>query len=54
MPTASYGRFEKVLRLGEGRRMKRLAEQARYIATLEPDFQQLSDEELRGTKARLR
>src|SRR6188768_3731220 len=54
MPTASYGRFEKVLRLGEGRRMKRLAEQARYIATLEPDFQQLSDEELRGTTARLR
>ena len=54
MPTASYGRLEKVLRLGEGRRMKRLAEQAVYIATLEPDFQSLSDEELRGTTARFR
>ena len=31
--------FEKFLRFGEGRRMKRLAEQAAYIATLEPDFQ---------------
>jgi preprotein translocase subunit SecA len=54
MPTATYGRLEKVLRLGEGRRMKRLAEQAAYIATLEPDFQALSDEELRGTTARFR
>ena len=35
--------FEKALRFGEGRRMKRLAEQAAYIATLEPDFQKLSD-----------
>ena len=34
--------------------MKRLAQQADYIASLEPDFQQLSDEELRGTTARLR
>src|SRR5881394_3879834 len=41
------GSFEKVLRLGEGRRMKRLAEQAAYIDTLEPDFQKLSDDELR-------
>jgi preprotein translocase subunit SecA len=54
MPTATYGRLEKVLRLGEGRRMKRLGEQAAYIATLEPDFQALSDEELRGTTARFR
>jgi preprotein translocase subunit SecA len=38
--------FEKALRFGEGRRMKRLAEQAAYIATLEPDFQRLSDAEL--------
>src|SRR2546428_13537063 len=42
------GSFEKVLRLGEGRRLKRLAEQAAYITTLEPDFEKLSDEELRG------
>ena len=54
MPTADFGKLEKVLRLGEGRRLKRLAQQADYIATLEPDFQNLSDEELRGTTAKLR
>ncbi len=40
------GRFEKVLRVGEGRRVKRLAEQAAYITSLEPDFESLSDAEL--------
>src|SRR5439155_24406558 len=40
------GSFEKILRVGEGRRMKRLAEQAAYITSLEPEFQALSDEEL--------
>jgi len=40
------GTFEKVLRFGEGRRLKRLAEQAAYVATLEPDFERLSDAEL--------
>ena len=40
------GSFEKVLRVGEGRRLKRLAEQARYIGTLESDFERLSDSEL--------
>jgi preprotein translocase subunit SecA len=40
------GSFEKVLRLGEGRRVKRLAEQAAYIGTLEPEFEALSDEQL--------
>ena len=54
MPTADFGKLDKVLRLGEGRRMKRLAAQADYIASLEPDFQKLSDEELRGTTAALR
>ena len=54
MPTANFGKLEKVLRVGEGRRLKSLARQADYIATLEPDFQALSDEELRGTTARLR
>src|SRR5262245_8258361 len=44
----AIGSFEKALRFGEGRRMKRLAEQAAYIATLEPDFQRLSDSELRA------
>ena len=37
------GQFEKVLRVGEGRRLKRLGEQAAYIGTLEPDFEKLSD-----------
>ena len=45
------GSFEKVLRLGEGRRLKRLAEQAAYIRTLEPDFERLSDAELAGKTA---
>ena len=40
------GAFEKVLRFGEGRRRKRLAEQAAYITTLEPDLERLSDAEL--------
>ncbi len=40
--------FERFLRLGEGRRMKRLQEQAAYIATLEPEFQALSDDALRA------
>src|SRR3954462_2373525 len=39
--------FEKALRFGEGRRLKRLQSQAAYITTLEPDFTKLSDEELR-------
>jgi preprotein translocase subunit SecA len=48
------GSFEKILRVGEGRRMKRLADQAAYITTLEPEFQALSDEELRGKTAEFR
>ena len=40
------GSFEKVLRVGEGRRLKRLAQQARYIGTIEPEYEALSDEEL--------
>ncbi|MBA3844467.1 MAG: preprotein translocase subunit SecA [Actinobacteria bacterium] len=46
--------LDKALRFGEGRRMKRIAEQARYIATLEPEFTKLSDEELRGKTAEFR
>src|SRR3954449_4333975 len=46
--------FEKVLRFGEGRRLKRLQEQAAYIATLEPDFQKLSDEALRAKTVEFR
>jgi preprotein translocase subunit SecA len=44
--SSALGGFEKVLRFGEGRRVKRFAEQAAYIATLEPDFEKLSDAEL--------
>src|SRR5216110_3465362 len=48
------GSFERILRVGEGRRMKRLADQAAYITTLEPDFQALSDEELRAKTVEFR
>jgi preprotein translocase subunit SecA len=54
MPTTDFGRFEKVLRLGEGRRLKRLQQQAAYIATLEPEFQRLSDDGLRAKTAELK
>jgi preprotein translocase subunit SecA len=50
----AVGSFEKALRFGEGRRMKRVAEQAAYIATLEPEFRQLSDDELRAKTAEFR
>jgi preprotein translocase subunit SecA len=40
------GAFEKVLRVGEGRRLKRLQQQAAYIAALEPELEGLSDEQL--------
>ena len=46
MPTRDLGKLEKALRFGEGRRMKRLAGQAAYIGTLEPEFEQLTDAEL--------
>jgi preprotein translocase subunit SecA len=47
MPTQNIGgRFEKVLRMGEGRRLKRLQDSAAYIGTLEPEFEALSDDEL--------
>jgi preprotein translocase subunit SecA len=49
--TQSFGKFERVLRMGEGRRVKRLQEQAEYIGSLEPDFETLSDDELRGKTA---
>ncbi len=42
------------MRFGEGRRLKRLQQQAAYITTLEPDFQKLSDEELRGKTVEFR
>src|SRR5437016_2002187 len=51
---SDLGSLEKLFRLGEGRRVKRLAEQAAYITTLEPDFEALSDDELRGKTAEFR
>ncbi len=54
MSSIDFGKFEKVLRLGEGRRVKRLRQQAEYIATLEPDFQALSDEDLRAKTTEFR
>jgi len=54
MAAPDFGKFEKVLRLGEGRRVKRLQQQAAHIATLEPAFQQRSDTDLLSTTAELR
>jgi preprotein translocase subunit SecA len=49
-----YGMLEGLLRMGEGRRLKRLAEQAAYITSLEPDFERLSDAELAAKTADFR
>jgi preprotein translocase subunit SecA len=48
------GNLEKVLRVGEGRRIKRLQEQAAYITSLEPDFEGLRTDELQGKTAEFR
>jgi preprotein translocase subunit SecA len=40
--------------VGEGRRLKRLRSQAEYIGTLEPEFEALSDAELRAKTAEFR
>ena len=48
------GNLEKVLRVGEGRRLKRLQEQAAYITSLEPDFEQLTAADLEGKTAEFR
>jgi preprotein translocase subunit SecA len=53
MPEPTGG-FEKFLRAGEGRRLKRLREQADYITSLEPDFEKLSEAELQGKTAEFR
>src|SRR5438045_2570503 len=51
MVAEQLGSLEKVLRFGEGRRVKRLAQQAAYMGTLEPEFEKLSDAELAGKTA---
>ena len=48
------GNLEKVLRLGEGRRLKRLQEQAAYITSLEPEFERLSPADLKSKTAEFR
>src|SRR5438874_2143694 len=48
------GTLEKALRFGEGRRMKRLAEQAAYITSIEPEFRELSDDQLRDKTVEFR
>src|SRR5438270_9800703 len=50
----ALGSLEKVLRVGEGRRLKRLRSQADYITSLEPEFEKLSDAELTGKTAEFR
>jgi preprotein translocase subunit SecA len=45
------GNLEKALRFGEGRRLKRLRNQADYVASLEPEFEALSDAELTAKTA---
>ena len=49
-----FGGFERFLRVGEGRRLKRLRSQAEYIGTLEPELEGLSDEALKGKTAEFR
>src|SRR3954469_5648847 len=46
--------LDKLLRMGEGRRIKRLQSAAAYIATLEPEFEALSDDGLRAKTAEFR
>jgi preprotein translocase subunit SecA len=49
-----FGGFERLLRAGEGRRLKRLREQAAYITSLEPEFEKLSAAELQSKTAEFR
>src|SRR3954471_3103454 len=52
--SSQLGSFEKILRVGEGRRMKRLAEQAAYITSIEHEFSGLSDDRLGAKPAEFR
>jgi preprotein translocase subunit SecA len=49
--SSNYGALEGILRMGEGRRLKRLWEQAAYIAELEPELEALSDADLAARTA---
>jgi len=50
----NLGSLEKVLRFGEGRRLKRLAEQGEYVLSLQPEFEKLSDGDLQAKTAEFR
>ena len=52
--SSALGSFEKVLRVGEGRRLKRIAEQAEYVLSLQPELEKLSDTELLQKSAELK
>jgi preprotein translocase subunit SecA len=52
--SSSLGPLEKAFRVGEGRRLKRLRSQADYITSLEPGFEKLTDDDLRGKTAEFR
>src|ERR1035437_4670790 len=49
--TQMGGSFERLLRVGGGRRLRRVQATAEYITTLEPDFVDLSDSDLRAKTA---
>ena len=44
--------LDSLLRVGEGRVLKKLQSIAREVNALEPDYQQLSDEELKDETRR--
>jgi preprotein translocase subunit SecA len=52
--SSALGSFEKVLRAGEGRRLRRIRDQAEYVLSLQPEFEKLSDAELEAKTGELR
>ncbi|GIU97083.1 MAG: hypothetical protein KatS3mg013_0886 [Actinomycetota bacterium] len=46
--------LQKLATLGEGRKLKELAEIARLIGTFEPELEELGDEELRAKTGEFR
>src|SRR5579872_320559 len=52
--SSALGSLEKVLTGGEGRRLKRIADQAEYVLSLQPEFEKLSDAELTAKTADLK
>jgi len=46
--------FTRVLRAGEGKKVRRLAELVPFINELEPEMEALSDEELRARTGKFR